>query len=77
MGTELRDPYYYLNDKNTKVLKSGMVFNLSLMIPMDTYALAIADTVLIKGDNESGEVLTELCKKGWDDITYFNVLYTF
>ena len=36
-----------------------------------TYALLVADTVVVKAGGAAPEVLTAACTKGWSDVAYF------
>ena len=83
MGTELRDNYYNLNDKNKRIIKPRMVFHISLMVQgleweneemnkRQPYVLFLMDTVAIAENGQEVEVLTALCKKEWSDVSYYN-----
>ena len=36
-----------------------------------SYALMVADTVLVKASGEPAEVLTNIASKAWSDVAYF------
>ncbi|XP_076914841.1 FACT complex subunit SPT16-like [Bidens hawaiensis] len=78
IGLEFREPGLNLNEKNERVLKPGMVFNVSLGFQnMQTksskeksqnYALLIADTVILTANGH--EVVTALSSKAFKDVAY-------
>eukprot|EP00658_Telonema_sp_P-2_P038688 TRINITY_DN27707_c0_g1_i1.p1 TRINITY_DN27707_c0_g1~~TRINITY_DN27707_c0_g1_i1.p1 ORF type:complete len:906 (+),score=344.45 TRINITY_DN27707_c0_g1_i1:113-2719(+) len=80
MGLEFRETGSLLSAKNSRKIQAGMVFNLVVGIAnleragetedkKKTYAIQIADTVVV---NEEGEpdVLTIESKSGWTDVSY-------
>ncbi|GLT88629.1 hypothetical protein SLE2022_066460 [Rubroshorea leprosula] len=79
MGLEFRESGLNLNAKNDRVVKDGMVFNLSLgfqNIRCETknpknqnFSLLIVDTVIVREQNV--EVLTAKSSKNVTDVTYF------
>lgn len=78
IGLEFRESGLMLNAKNDKVLKAGMVFNVSLgfqNLQADTstpksrnFSLLLADTVILT--NEGHEVVTQLISKALKDVAY-------
>lgn len=83
MGTELRDSFYNLTDKNKRIIKPKMVFHISLLVTglqwedeqtnkVQPYALFLMDTVAVGDSGQEVEVMTAMCKKEWSDISYYN-----
>ncbi|XP_047333014.1 FACT complex subunit SPT16-like [Impatiens glandulifera] len=78
MGLEFRESGLSLNAKNDRVLKPGMIFNVSLGLQnLETetknsktkkFSLLLADTVVVAGD--SSQVMTSLCSKSLKDVSY-------
>ncbi|MQL95550.1 hypothetical protein Taro_028222 [Colocasia esculenta] len=78
IGLEFRESGLSLNAKNDRVLKAGMVFNVSLGIQnlqahiknpkTQKFSLLLADTVIIT--EKSPEVLTSPCSKAVKDVAY-------
>eukprot|EP00958_Prasinococcus_capsulatus_P001992 scaffold179_cov368-Prasinococcus_capsulatus_cf.AAC.32 len=80
MGLEFRDSTYLLNAKNERVVQAGMIFNLALGLENlkttasgddKTYALMIADTVIVQEAGKDAEVATSAAAKEWKDIGYY------
>ncbi|GKU91386.1 hypothetical protein SLEP1_g5268 [Rubroshorea leprosula] len=79
VGLEFRESGLNLNAKNDRVVKDGMVFNLSLGFQNiwcetknpknQNFSLLIADTVIVREENV--EVLTAKSSKNVTDVTYF------
>ena len=80
MAIEFRNSMFLLNGKNQRVVRAGMVFNVSIGLeniedgaadgPASKFSLLISDTVLV---GQTGcEVLTDTkrARKGWSDISY-------
>ncbi|KAH7654217.1 Creatinase/Aminopeptidase P/Spt16 N-terminal protein [Dioscorea alata] len=78
IGLEFRESGLSLNLKNDRVIKAGMVFNISLGFQnlqagtkkpkTDKFSLLLADTVVVGG--KSPEVLTQGCSKAIKDVAY-------
>ncbi|KAG6478423.1 hypothetical protein ZIOFF_061865 [Zingiber officinale] len=78
IGLEFRESGLSLNSKNDRVLKSGMVFNVSLGFQnlqartknpkTEKYSLLLADTVIV--GKKPPEVLTAGCSKAVKDVAY-------
>ncbi|KAI3823750.1 hypothetical protein L1987_05191 [Smallanthus sonchifolius] len=78
IGLEFRESGLSLNEKNQKILKVGMVLNVSLgfqnmqtkssKAKSQNYALLIADTVVVTATGH--EVVTSLSSKAFKDIAY-------
>lgn len=79
IGIEFRESGLSLNAKNDRMLKSGMVFNVSLGLQnlqiqssqdpkTKNFSLLLADTVVIK--EKGPENATSNCSKSFDDIAY-------
>ncbi|KAM0950639.1 putative peptidase M24, PH-like domain superfamily, FACT complex subunit Spt16 [Dioscorea sansibarensis] len=78
IGLEFRESGLSLNLKNDRVIKAGMVFNISLGFQnlqagtknpkTDKFSLLLADTVVVSG--KSPEVLTQGCSKAIKDVAY-------
>ncbi|KAL1536333.1 FACT complex subunit spt16 [Salvia divinorum] len=78
IGLEFRESSLSLNGKNDKILKTGMIFNVSLgfqNLQIETnnpktqkFSLLLADTVVI-GETTS-EVVTSTCSKAVTDVNY-------
>ncbi|KAM0043632.1 putative peptidase M24, FACT complex subunit Spt16 domain, FACT complex subunit Spt16 lobe [Helianthus debilis subsp. tardiflorus] len=78
IGLEFRESGLNLNEKNERVLKAGMVFNVSLgfqnmqtkssKAKSQNYALLIADTVVVTATGH--EVVTLLSSKAFKDVAY-------
>ncbi|XP_076957772.1 FACT complex subunit SPT16-like [Bidens hawaiensis] len=78
IGLEFRESGLNLNEKNERVLKAGMVFNVSLgfqnmqtkssKAKSQNYALLIADTVIVTATGH--EVVTALSSKAFKDVAY-------
>ncbi|RAL39897.1 hypothetical protein DM860_008037 [Cuscuta australis] len=78
IGLEFRESGLLLNLKNDKVLKEGMVFNVSLgfqNLQAETsnpksrnFSLLLADTVIVT--SESRDVVTQLMSKALKDVAY-------
>ncbi|XP_078436133.1 global transcription factor C [Wolffia australiana] len=78
MGLEFRESGLGLNAKNDRILKPGMVFNVSLGFQnmqaqtknpkTDKFSLLLADTVVV--GEKSPEILTAACSKAVKDVSY-------
>ncbi|MFS7894138.1 putative peptidase M24, PH-like domain superfamily, FACT complex subunit Spt16 [Helianthus anomalus] len=78
IGLEFRESGLNLNEKNERVMKIGMVFNVSLgfqnmqtkssKAKSQNYALLIADTVIVTASGH--EVVTALSSKAFKDVAY-------
>ncbi|CAA6668940.1 unnamed protein product [Spirodela intermedia] len=78
IGLEFRESGLSLNAKNDRILKAGMVFNVSLGFQnlqaqtknpkTQKFSLLLADTVIIS--EKSPEVLTAPCSKAVKDVSY-------
>ncbi|KAL8229891.1 hypothetical protein R6Q57_014791 [Mikania cordata] len=78
IGLEFRESGLALNEKNEKILKAGMVLNVSLgfqnmqskssKAKSQNYALLIADTVVVTATGH--DVATSLSSKAFKDIAY-------
>ncbi|KAF3657988.1 FACT complex subunit SPT16 [Capsicum annuum] len=78
IGLEFRESGLIINAKNDKVVKAGMVFNVSLgfhNLQAETtaeksrnFSLLLADTVIVS--NEGHEVVTHLSTKALKDVAY-------
>lgn len=78
VGLEFRESSLILNGKNDRILKTGMVFNVSLgfqNLQTETnnpktqiFSLLLADTVIIGETTQ--EVLTSTCSKAVKDVSY-------
>lgn len=78
IGLEFRESGLNLNGKNDRMLKSGMIFNVSLgfqNLQTETknpktqkFSILLADTVIIGGG--SPEVVTSACSKAVKDVAY-------
>nr|XP_043628802.1 FACT complex subunit SPT16-like [Erigeron canadensis]XP_043628810.1 FACT complex subunit SPT16-like [Erigeron canadensis] len=78
IGLEFRESCLTLNEKNERILKVGMVLNVSLgfqNLPTNSsktkspsYALLLADTVIIT--TAGNEVVTSLSTKAFKDVAY-------
>ncbi|KVH89908.1 FACT complex subunit SPT16 isoform X1 [Cynara cardunculus var. scolymus] len=78
IGLEFRESGLSLNEKNERILKAGMVLNVSLgfqnmqtkssKAKSQNYALLLADTVIITAN--SHEVVTSLSSKAFKDVAY-------
>ncbi|KAG6511843.1 hypothetical protein ZIOFF_029921 [Zingiber officinale] len=78
IGLEFRESGLSLNSKNDRLLKPGMVFNLSLGFQnlqaqtknpkTEIYSLLLADTVIVS--EKPPEVLTASCSKAVKDVAY-------
>lgn len=78
MGLEFRDASYVLSAKNSRPLKTGMVFNLMLAFndigeDGEKYSLLLTDTVRVGQDK--GICLTEGMKSKDDVLFSFEVRY--
>jgi nucleosome binding factor SPN SPT16 subunit len=82
VGIELRDNTQALSPTNEKPLKAGMAFNVALGISGleradasdeegKTYALFLADTVVVTAGGSPPDVATMTCPKDWKDVAYF------
>ena len=80
MGIEFRESLFVINEKNTRELTAGMVFNVVLGFQgLDnpdaddprarTYALLLADTVQVR-DGADSISLTNAASKEFKDVTY-------
>ncbi|KAL3538330.1 hypothetical protein ACH5RR_001696 [Cinchona calisaya] len=79
IGLEFRESVLSLNAKNDRLLKAGMVFNLSLGFQnLETkttnpkcqkFALLLADTVIVTNDGH--DVVTQMCSKDFNSVVYF------
>ncbi|PIA37977.1 hypothetical protein AQUCO_02900079v1 [Aquilegia coerulea] len=77
IGLEFRESGLSLNTKNDSVLKSGMVFNVSLGFQnlqiqtnnpkTEKFSLLLADTVIV---NEKPDVVTKISSKTFKDVAY-------
>eukprot|EP00775_Hariotina_reticulata_P011875 gene11875-12019_t len=81
MGLEFREGANVLNAKNDKPLRAGQVFTVSLGVAglqvadasdprAKSYALQIADTVVVKPGGASAENLCTAATKAWDKVSY-------
>ncbi|KAJ0964079.1 hypothetical protein J5N97_029201 [Dioscorea zingiberensis] len=80
IGLEFRESGYSLNSKNDRVVKAGMVFNVSLGFQnlqaqtknpkTEKFSLLLADTVVVVGGGKPPEVLTQACSKAVKDVAY-------
>ncbi|XP_009615496.1 FACT complex subunit SPT16-like [Nicotiana tomentosiformis] len=78
IGLEFRESGLILNAKNEKVLREGMVFNVSLgfqNLQTETskeksrnFSLLLADTIIVTNDGR--EVVTQLSSKALKDVAY-------
>ena len=80
MAIEFRNSMFVLNGKNQRVVRAGMIFNVSVGLenvddagtgdPTKVFSMLISDTVLV--GHSSCEVLTDTkrTRKGWSDISY-------
>lgn len=79
IGIEFRESGLSLNSKNDRIVKVGMVFNVSLGLQnlesessqdpkTKNFSLLLADTVVIK--EKGSECATSNCSKSYDDIAY-------
>lgn len=78
IGLEFRESGLSLNAKNDRILKAGMVFNVSIGFQnlqaqtknpkTQKFSLLLADTVIIS--EKSPEVLTAPCSKAVKDVSY-------
>ncbi|KAK9049570.1 hypothetical protein SSX86_031461 [Deinandra increscens subsp. villosa] len=78
IGLEFRESGLSLNEKNERILKAGMVLNVSLgfqnmqtkssKAKSQNYALLIADTVVVTATGH--EVVTSLSSKAFKDVAY-------
>lgn len=78
IGLEFRESGLNLNEKNERILKAGMVFNVSLgfqnlqtkssKAKSQNYALLLADTVIITPTGH--EVVTAISSKSFKDVAY-------
>ncbi|XP_027159738.1 FACT complex subunit SPT16-like [Coffea eugenioides] len=78
IGLEFRESGHNLNGKNEKILKAGMVFNVSLgfqNLQTETknpktqkFSLLLSDTVIVS--QNAPEVLTSLSSKAVNDVAY-------
>ncbi|GMH36216.1 hypothetical protein BSKO_04084 [Bryopsis sp. KO-2023] len=82
MGTEIRETSLSLTENNERIVRPGMVFNVSLgvtglewpkksgkKLPKE-YAFVIADTVVVQEGGKAPEVLTIGCPKTWNNVAY-------
>ncbi|WIA33317.1 hypothetical protein OEZ86_006455 [Tetradesmus obliquus] len=81
MGLEFREGANVLNAKNEKPLRAGQVFTVSLGVSgltnadatdarAKTYALQIADTLVVKPGGAAPENLCGVATKLWDKVSY-------
>lgn len=81
MGLEFRESHNLLAPKNTGKVKAGQVFNVSLGLSnlsdpsikneeLQTYALQVADTVVVRPKGAPPEVMTAGAPKEFDKISY-------
>lgn len=74
IGLEFKENLLVLNSKNTREIKERMVFNLALAFSglksekSKTYAIMIADTVIISAENN--EIATSQISVKYEDISY-------
>lgn len=78
IGLEFRESSLSLNGKNDRILKTGMIFNVSLGFQnllketnnpkVQNFSLLLADTVII--GETAAEVVTSTCSKAWKDVAY-------
>ncbi|KAL6523412.1 FACT complex subunit spt16 [Orobanche gracilis] len=78
IGLEFRESGLSLNAKNDRVLKSGMVFNVSLGLQnlqvktsnpkRQNFSLLLADTVIVKDNGH--DIATGVCLKTFEDVSY-------
>mmetsp|Transcript_3937 Transcript_3937/g.10265 ORF Transcript_3937/g.10265 Transcript_3937/m.10265 type:complete len:1060 (+) Transcript_3937:110-3289(+) len=80
IGIEFREGSLQLNAKNEARVREGMAFNVAVGLEgledkdatdkrASTYALFLADTVIVKADG-APDVFTDKALKGWSDISY-------
>lgn len=76
MGIEFRDSALVLNAKNETTVKSNMVFNVSIGVQNvedkenGTYAVLIADTVIVREAKLGPEIFTSAARKDFKHISY-------
>lgn len=78
IGLEFRESGLSLNEKNERILKAGMVFNVTLGFQnlqtksrkekSQNYALLLADTIIVTSNGH--EVVTSLSSKALNDVAY-------
>lgn len=78
IGLEFRESGLILNAKNDRLLKPGMVFNVSIGFQslqtersnpkVQNFSLLLADTVIVTSDGR--DVITQLCSKDVKDVAY-------
>lgn len=82
IGLELRDSQQQLSASNSKPVRAGMAFNVSVGVSGLTrqdaadaagrsYALLLADTAVVKPGGAPPDVATALAPKDWKDVAYF------
>ncbi|PRP76098.1 FACT complex subunit SPT16 [Planoprotostelium fungivorum] len=79
MGLEFQESELVLNDKNDRLVRPGMVFNVNVSFNnlsltsgderKRNYSLIIADTVVVKEDGV--DLLTEKAPKKYKEVSYF------
>lgn len=79
IGLEFRESGLSLNSKNDRVVKAGMVFNVTLGFhnlqtetnnpKIEKFSLLLADTVIVVNDKPP-EVLTSACSRATKDVFY-------
>eukprot|EP00171_Calliarthron_tuberculosum_P017009 IDg17009t1 len=76
MGIEFRDSSLVLNSKNETKIKENMVFNVSIGVQNvadkenGTYAVLIADTVIVREAKLGPDVFTSSARKDFKHISY-------
>jgi len=81
MGLEFRESANVLASKNEGVVRTGMVFNVSLGVQGlelpgakdakgATYAIQVADTIIVGDKGKAAEVATSQCPRSWDKVSY-------
>ncbi|KAH6820058.1 global transcription factor C [Perilla frutescens var. hirtella] len=78
IGLEFRESSLSLNGKNDRILKTGMIFNVSLGFQnlqketnnpkAQNFSILLADTVIV--GETAAEVVTSACSKAWKDVAY-------
>lgn len=82
MGLEFRESCNILSSSNTTPVQAGMILNVTVGVSglrredadteeAKTYAMLMADTVLVKPDGAAAELLTSAALRSWKDNAYF------